>query len=144
MSATTPRRALAGQSRSLSVLLALLCLPSASPAQVLYGSLTGSVTDATDAGIPNAAIEVTHAGTGVVKRTTTDGRGVYLLNDLQPGAYGIKISAASFGAINQQGVLGNADTTQRVDAQSQLSTASETVLVAASAFTLQTDRWDLN
>src|ERR1700738_2283662 len=110
MSATTPRRALAGQSRSLSLLLTLLCFSSESPAQVLYGSLTGSVTDASDAGIPNAAIDVSSVGTGAVKHTTTDGRGVYLLNDLQPGAYSIKISAASFRAIEEQGVMVNANT----------------------------------
>ena len=38
----------------------------------------------------------------------------------------------------------NANTTQRLDAKLQLSTVAETVLVEASAFTLQTDRADLN
>ncbi len=124
--------------------LIVFCFPLASHAQVLYGSLTGSVTDATDAGIAAAKVEATNTNTGVAKQTTTDGRGVYLFSDLQPGTYAITISAASFGAISQQGIVVNANTVQRLDARLQLSTLAETITVQASAFTLQTDRADLN
>src|SRR5260370_38809469 len=100
--------------------LVVFCFPLASQAQVLYGSLTGSVTDPTDAGIAAAKVEATNTNTGVARQTTTDGRGVYLFSDLQPGTYAITISAASFGAISQQGIVVNPNTVQRLNARLHL------------------------
>jgi hypothetical protein len=137
-------RVVFGQSCFLALLLVFLSFPPALHAQVLYGSLTGSVTDASDAVVPNAKVEASNAGTGVVKQTTTDSRGVYMFNDLQPGTYAVTISAPAFGSINQQGLVVNANTVQRLDATLQLSTVAETVTVQATAFTLQTDRADVN
>src|SRR5437879_2656794 len=129
MSATSLRWA--GSCRCCFVVLPLMvfCFPLAYHAQVLYGSLTGSVTDPTDAGIAAAQVEATNSTTGVARQTTTAGRGVYLFSDLQPGTYAGTISAASFGAISQQGIVVNANTVQRLDARVQLSTLAETVMV---------------
>src|SRR4051812_23650174 len=58
----------------------LLLLPSSGNAQVLYGSLTGNVVDASDASIPGAKVEAANASAGIVRQTTTDSRGVYLFS----------------------------------------------------------------
>jgi Carboxypeptidase regulatory-like domain len=74
----------------LSAFFFLLCLsfaPLCSNAQVLYGSLTGNVSDPTGAAIPKAKIEVLNTGTGLVKTQETDDRGAFLLSDLMPGTY---------------------------------------------------------
>jgi len=42
----------------------LLVSAFSSPAQVLYGSLTGTVTDASGAAVPNAKIEALNVTTG--------------------------------------------------------------------------------
>ena len=133
-----------GLSCVLAFILLFVCLSPASHAQVLYGSLTGSVTDASDAGVPGAKIEALNADTAAVKQTTSDSRGSYLFSDLQPGTYTVTISAPSFGTVNQKGIVVNANTVQRLDARLQLSSVAETVTVEASAFTLQTDRADVN
>jgi hypothetical protein len=56
----------------LTLLLVLFCFPPDAGAQVLYGSLTGTVTDASEAGIPTAKVEATNSNTGVTKQTATD------------------------------------------------------------------------
>ncbi|MBV9264750.1 MAG: carboxypeptidase regulatory-like domain-containing protein, partial [Acidobacteriaceae bacterium] len=56
-------------------------------AQVLYGSLTGNVTDPSGGGVPNADVDAVNTDTGFTKHGTTDAQGVYLLSDLQPGPY---------------------------------------------------------
>src|SRR5258708_22655789 len=117
MSATSLRWAGSCRCRFVVLPLMVSCFPLASYAQVLYGSLTGSVTDATDAGIAAAKVEATNTNTGVARQTTTDGRGVYLFSDLQPGTYAITISAPSFGAISQQGLAGNPSTAQPLHAR---------------------------
>jgi len=54
-------------------------------AQVLYGTLTGNITDASGAAVPNAKVEAVNTGTGQVKQTTADDHGEYVLNDVQAG-----------------------------------------------------------
>src|ERR1051326_5263315 len=81
------------------ILLTLLLLTVASgQAQVLYGSLTGNVTDSSGAAIPNASVVALNTGTGVSQTVTTDSSGTYRFNALQAGVYKVTISAAGFAA----------------------------------------------
>src|ERR1044071_1464625 len=72
--------------RLLILLLLALAVPRADYAQVLYGSLTGNVTDPAGAIVSGAKVEALNVNTGVSKIVNTDDRGVYLFSDLQPGA----------------------------------------------------------
>ena len=42
-------------------------------AQVLYGSIVGTLTDETGAVVPNAVVDVTNTSTGLSRQATTDG-----------------------------------------------------------------------
>jgi Cna protein B-type domain. len=136
------------RSRSLlSFVLALACLLRvAAPgnAQVLYGTLTGNITDSTGAALPGAHIEASNIATGLKKEATTDDRGAYLFNDLQPGTYNVTISATSFGSLRQEGIDISVNTIRRVDARLQVAQVNESVTVGAAATVLQTDRADVN
>jgi hypothetical protein len=134
----------ANQPRALAVFLLLGALAAPAAAQVLYGSLTGNVTDSSGAAIPNAKVEVSNTGTGIAKSAATNERGVYFFNDLQPGTYKVTVSAPSFGGQARQGVAIATNTLLRMDVTLQVSQLSETVTVAASNVTLQTDRADIN
>src|SRR5215510_3645220 len=79
------------------LLLALSVFPGFARAQVLYGSLTGNVTDPSKAAVPGAQIEALNIGTGVSRTTTTDEGGVYRFEELQPGTYKVTITATNFG-----------------------------------------------
>jgi hypothetical protein len=115
-----------------------------SKAQVLYGSLTGNVTDATGAAIPNVKVEAANTGTGVSRVATTDSSGSYSFNDLQAGAYKITFSAASFRTVVQEGVQILSNSTRRSDLQLQVAQVSDTITVSGAATVLQTDRSDIN
>lgn len=124
----------------LGVWLSAVC----APAQVLYGSLTGNVTDAADAAVAGAKVEAANTATGVTRQGTTDERGTFLFNDLQPGTYKVSISSPSFRAVVQNGVSIDANTVRRIDARLQVASVTESIVVEGSAVTLQTDRADLN
>src|SRR5262249_46051862 len=79
-----------------AMLLACCLGLDATNAQVLYGSLTGNVTDPSGAALPSAHVEAVNVGTGVVSTATTNDHGVYLFSDLQPGTYKVTVSAANF------------------------------------------------
>ncbi|HKE26959.1 MAG TPA: carboxypeptidase-like regulatory domain-containing protein [Bryobacteraceae bacterium] len=67
----------------------MAAFPLSVDGQVLYGSLTGNVSDQAGGAVPNAKVEARSVGTGIVRQTTTDERGVFLLPDVQAGAYQI-------------------------------------------------------
>ena len=129
----------------IAVLLASLSITCpATFAQVLYGTLTGSVVDATSAAVPNAKIETVNKATGVTRQATSDERGSFQFNDLQAGLYKVTVSAPSFGTVVQDGVTITTNTIRRMDARLQVAAVNESVTVNASALTLQTDRSDVN
>ncbi|HYL99065.1 MAG TPA: carboxypeptidase-like regulatory domain-containing protein, partial [Blastocatellia bacterium] len=127
----------------LSAALLVLACPHAG-AQILYGSLTGNVTDQSGAVISGAKVEALNTGTNVLKTTTTDDRGVYSFTDLLPGVYKVTVDATSFKTLVQEGLRIEANTVRRIDAELTAAAVNETVTVAASAEQIQTDRADVN
>ena len=126
------------------VLLLLAFLPTASRAQVLYGSLTGNITDPSGAAVPGAHVEALNVNTGVTRQAASDANGIYLFNELLPGTYKVTISATNFGTKVTENVLVEANATRRVDVQLRLSQQVETVTVSATEQLLQTDRADVH
>jgi len=102
----------------IALLTLLFCLISGTAvAQVLYGSLTGNVTDASGAILPNAHVEALDVQTGVSASLTTDAQGVYRFTNLQQGVYRVTISATGFASLIVQDVAVELNAIKRVDAQ---------------------------
>src|SRR5579883_2872614 len=121
---------------------AFLCA-GAADAQVLYGSLTGNVTDPSGAAVPNAKIEAQNVETGITRSGQTDERGVYLFTNLQAGTYKVTATAASFRPMSENGVVVNANEVRRVNFGLQIAQTTEAVEVSAEALALQTDKADV-
>lgn len=133
-----------GISLMLVLALVLVFSPNPTSAQVLYGSLTGNVSDPKEAVIPGAKVEVSNVGTGVTKTVMTDDRGSFLLNDLQPGVYKVVISVNGFKTSLRDGIQINANTVTRFDAQLETGEVKETITINAdSSELIQTDRADV-
>src|SRR5712692_11162876 len=128
-----------------AVLLVGLCIfPGAAKAQVLYGVLTGNVTDPSSAAVPDAQVEALNMATGVSRRTATDSTGIYRFAELQPGAYKVTVSAANFGTSVTENVSVEANNTRRVDVQIQLKAQNESVTVSAAHPVLKKDSADVH
>ena len=125
-------------------LLAMSFAYQAAQAQVLYGTLTGNVTDPAGAVVPRVHVEVTDQNTNVKHETNTDERGVYRFSDLQPGSYQVSVTAISFKKFTETNVPVQANAVMRVDVQLQLASASESIEVSAASVVLQTDRSDIH
>ncbi len=129
----------------LFVLSAILVAPTSSRAQVLYGSVTGNVTDSKGDAVPGAKVDVVETATGAMKSITTDDRGAYTINDLKAGVYKITISRSGFKTELRDEVKVEANKTLRLDAELQVGEMKETVVVTAGQEgALQTDRADVN
>jgi hypothetical protein len=120
-----------------------LAVASLASAQVLYGTITGQVTDTTGGALPGATVAAVNTGTGVSKTATADERGTFTFADLVPGAYDVTFQLSGFRTTVHRGVRVETNTVRRVDASLELTTVSESVEVVASAAVLQTDRADM-
>lgn len=136
-------RSCKGISILLASALALLFVHSVA-AQVLYGSLTGNVTDASGAAVPAAKVEAANTGTGLSRQAIADARGVFLMQDLPAGSYKVTISAASFANTVESGIAIVENTVRRLDVSLKVATLGQSVTVAGDTPVLQTDRADVN
>ena len=94
-----PSRGSAKQLAKVILGWALLCLLLAAPdawAQIRSATITGTVTDATGAVVPNADIIVTETATNVSYPSKTDGEGLYTVPYLEAGDYAVTITKAGF------------------------------------------------
>ena len=118
--------------RCATVLLALACASHVGDAQVLYGSLTGNVTDPSSAAIPAAKVTALNVDTGVSRQAETDARGAYLFSNLQLGTYKVTIEAKGFQTMIVDQIAVKANEVRRVDFQAKIAQATETVEVLAN------------
>ena len=129
------------------VLVLILLLATSAPyayGQVVFGSVIGSVIDASGAAVPGATVKITLTSTNDVRTVQTDNAGVYNIPSVTPGTYTVEITKEGFRSFVAPNVLVNQNNVIRVDAALQVGAATERVEVTATAATLQTDRADVH
>src|SRR6267142_272310 len=129
----------------IAVVLCLVCMsamPSAQ-AQAVYGTITGTVTDAQGSGVAGAKVVVTNVTKGTVEEVATNENGGYSVTHLIPDDYKVHIEAAGFKAHEVASVRVNVDSTVRVDAQLQIGSVTQSVEVTGEIPQLQTEKTDV-
>jgi hypothetical protein len=113
-------------------------------AQVLYGSIVGTVTDQASAVVPKAVVTVKNASTGLSREASSDDAGYYSVPNLPEGTYDVSVTVAGFKPLTQRGVNVQINNATRVDLKLEVGTLAESVSVEASAAVLQTTKADVN
>jgi hypothetical protein len=123
------------------ILCAALCTATVALAQVLYGSITGTVTDATNAAIPNVTVTAVNQSNGETRSVTTSSSGAYLINNLEPGPYTVSIKpTGNFGGFAQKNVPLTANVEARVNIPLQLASVNSEVTVSTAPAALHRRR----
>lgn len=132
------------QRRIAFSLLGLLLLLEASPltAQVLYGTIVGTVSDQSGAVVPNANVTAVNPQTGETRDVKSDSAGRYTIGNVVPGTYDIRVTAPGFQQVTTKGVAATINTVTRIDVQMQLGSQTQEVNVSGIAAALQTDKSD--
>ena len=133
--------------RPLTVYAAIVAGTLSAPsvhAQILYGSIVGTVTDAQGASVPGATVTITSKETNLTRDTVTDGQGNYSVTNVLPGSYDVKISLTGFRESVRTNVPVTIGQIARVDVALEVGTLTETVTVASAAELLQTDKADVS
>ena len=90
----------------LGYVMLVLAVLASTPvhAQVAGATLSGTVTDASGAAVPNARVSVKNSATGVVREVTSDSAGFYSVPNLLPGVYDTTVEVAGFSSSVQTGL----------------------------------------
>src|SRR5262247_3757694 len=76
--------------------LALVLMACTLDAQERFGSVTGTVTDTSEAAVPGATVTVINKETSATRVVVSGVDGVYRVPDLAPGRYSISIELQGF------------------------------------------------
>jgi hypothetical protein len=120
--------------------IALLMVSSVAHAQVLYGSLTGTVTDKAGAVIPNVTVTIANQQTGDLRTTKASGDGLYNFLDMLPGTYTLSVAqSGNFAGYTQKGITVTVNQQVRIDVTLSPGTVSTQITVTEAAPELQTE-----
>ncbi|MGH9937515.1 MAG: TonB-dependent receptor domain-containing protein [Blastocatellia bacterium] len=128
----------------LSILLIALTLSQTGNAQVLYGSITGNVTDSSGAVVSGATVTITHKETGQSRESVTDAQGSYDFPTVQAGTYTIKVGKSGFKSLTRENITVTLNNVTRADLSVEVGQVNETVIITAEAAQLKADRADVS
>src|ERR1700678_2257082 len=116
---------------------AAMLLGSPLSAQSTFGSISGTVADASGAAVPDAQVTLTSAATGAKQTYTTSGDGLYSFVNLNPGEYRLDVEKAGFKHVKRESVIVQVQQSIRIDVSMEVGAVSQTVEVTAETPLLQ-------
>lgn len=122
----------------LAAALALPLTPIAA-AQSDNSSLSGTVTDSTGALLPNAKVTIRNTATGTETVLTTNASGNFVLPNVKPSTYTVRIESTGFQAVTLENVTVDPSVPRRVEASLKVGDAASTVTVEAGVNIMQTE-----
>lgn len=108
------------------------------------GAIAGTVTDASHAIVPGAAVTVTNVDTGVVHDYTTNTDGLYTAPFLLPGHYTVVASGTNLGSVEAKNLMLLVGQTMTIDLTLAVKSATTTVEVTSAAPLLDTDKLEVS
>ncbi len=102
-------------------------------AQVVGGTLSGTVTDQTGGAVPNASVAIKDNATGEIRDVTTTSDGLYTAPNLTPGVYTVTLTAPGFQKTVQSNVTMTVGGAQTLNLTMRIGQETETIQVTAEA-----------
>jgi hypothetical protein len=116
---------------------------SAAAAQAVYGSISGTVSDATGGVLPGATVVITSVERKTVDTVLTNESGVYVKDRLLPGVYEVKADLQGFKSAIVPKVVVGVDSQVPINFKLEVGSSSEEITVTGGAPMLKTDRADV-
>jgi len=112
-------------------------------AQVLYGSVSGNVKDATGGSIPGVEVTITNPATNFTQTATTNESGAYVISNVPKGTYTMKVTMSGFREYVNENVVVTVGNVTRRDVALEVGGVAETITVSGAGTLLQTDTPDV-
>jgi len=101
--------------------------------QIVGGTLSGTITDASGAAVPNATVAIKNGATGVITNAASNAQGLYNAPNLLPGTYEVTVTAAGFDTTVISNVVLAVGAQQVLNFSMKVGTVSERVQVSEIA-----------
>ncbi len=119
-----------------SIVLTLICMvflfPTILEAQVT-GTISGYVTDATGASVPQATVAATFVEQGFTRTTQSNTEGFYNFTALSPGTYSLAVEKSGFERLTRTGITLTVNQNLRVDLSLEVGAVTQQVSVSGAA-----------
>jgi len=129
---------------AVQALMIVTGISSPAPAQILYGSVTGTVRDSQGAALTGATVTASNTGTGLGLEAVTDAAGNFTFRNVPTGTYDLRASLQGFKPVRHAGLPVTAGRAIRVDLTLAVGGITETVVVVAETSIMQTEKSDLS
>ena len=113
--------------------------PSTVHAQAYFGTVSGELTDASGAVIPNASVMLSDEEKGFNFVTNSDNNGRYLFRSVAPGLYSVTADAKGFAKVTSAKFRVDVNQNATTNLSLKVGAASQTVEVGAAGQTIQTE-----
>jgi len=121
-----------------ALLLCCTALPVFAQTTTL-GTVNGTVTDSTNAVVPDATVTLKDTATGQTRNSTTNTAGRYVFINVNPGKYDITITKQGFAKTTITGDVVEVGQVSTNNAVLKVGSESQTIEVATTGVELQTD-----
>jgi hypothetical protein len=118
--------------------LATMLLGSPLAAQSTFGSISGTVTDASGSAVAGAQVTLTNDATSAKQTFTTGADGLYSFVNLNPGQFTLEVEKSGFKHVKREAIVVQVQQAVRIDVAMELGAVSQTVEVTAETPLLQT------
>ena len=126
----------------LLVATLLLCVPALRAQD--NATITGTVTDASGAVVPNADISLDNPATGQLREAKSNEAGFYRFANLGVGTYSLTATATGFQKFTRTGIVLNVAQTLGVDVILTVGSAAQSITVEAQALQVQTETSEIS
>jgi len=108
-------------------------------AQTSYGTISGTVTDASGAAVGDAEVTITNVASGEKRVQPSSSDGYYNFVNLIPGTYRVEVEKSGFKRAAHSDVIVDVEQTVRIDLTLQVGEASQTIEVTGETPLLQSE-----
>ena len=122
-----------------SVCLVTCLLAPSTGAQVDTGAISGVVTDATGAMVPNAKVTITGVETGVQTPLVTNASGYYSAPALKSGKYNVSVAAQGFRTATRAGIEIRVQERLDIDFRLEVGSAAAEITITATTPLLESE-----
>jgi hypothetical protein len=122
-----------------SALFGVLMFAATAQAQNIFGSIVGTVSDASGAVLPGATVTVSNVATGEKRTVTADAQGNYQVLSLGRGEYKVEVDSSGFRHFSRSPIQVIVNQVTRLDVAMAVGEASQEVTVTGAPPIMQTD-----
>jgi hypothetical protein len=122
----------------VTALVGTLVLATPTRAQVATGTILGTVTDTSGAGVPGATVTATNLDTQFSRGATTDLSGQYSLPLMPVGRYQVDVALDGFKNLSRTGIVLEVGRNARIDVSIEPGNVAETITVVGASPLVET------